>query len=200
MGQEFFMNTVDNLKIKRIHKATMDIVYSEGFDNLSLRQVAKLAKVSSGTPYVYYKDKQDLLYTLCGLCMDVVTEGFEKVIDEEDSLEEKFYAYVCHLAEKFCGGPLMVQYIVKFRKTFSFMTEELKAKYQKLDEPLLQLCQEAIRTDLAKTSDIDLLQIMLLSPLLCMFEHMEGSEEQFNPESYEECSRLCVEAVLHKRV
>ena len=86
------MNTVDNLKIKRIHKATMDIVYSEGFDNLSLRQVAKLAKVSSGTPYVYYKDKQDLLYTLCGLCMDVGTEGFEKVIDEEDSLEEKFYA------------------------------------------------------------------------------------------------------------
>lgn len=193
-----FMNTVDNLKIKRIHKATMDIVYSEGFENLSLRQVAKLAKVSSGTPYVYYKDKQELLNTLCGICLDVVTEGFQEVIEKANSLEEKFYTYIFHIAEMFCHVPLMVQYISKFRKSFSYLPETLEEKYKKLDEPLLHLCEEAIQENLAKTSDIDLLQILLLSPLFHMFEHMEGAEEQFNPEIYEECARLSVEAVLKK--
>ena len=51
------MRFIDQLKIDRIHKATMDIVYSEGFEYISLRHIADLAKVSSGTPYIYYKDK-----------------------------------------------------------------------------------------------------------------------------------------------
>ena len=44
------MRSIDQLKIDRIHKAAMDIVYQDGFDHISLRHIAKMAKVSPGAP------------------------------------------------------------------------------------------------------------------------------------------------------
>ena len=109
------MRSIDQLKIDRIHKATMDIVYTQGFDHISLRQIAEIAKVSSGTPYVYYKDKQDLVTNLFYICLEHISADLQNAIDSADSIKEKIYACVFDLACKFCDIPLMVKYVIKFR-------------------------------------------------------------------------------------
>lgn len=190
------MRSVDQLKIDRIHKATMDIVYSEGFDNISLRQVAQIAKVSSGTPYVYYKDKQDLLTNLCCICLDYVSEDLQESVQAAGTLKEKVYACIFDMVRKFCDVPLMVKYVVKFRYNPELYTEEMKVRYSIIDLPLDTLCREAISSGQAKTSDPVLMRTMLYAPVLRLFDLYEGREDQFDPNLYAECIRLSVDSVL----
>ena len=190
------MRSIDQLKIDRIHKATMDIVYAEGFDHISLRHIADMAKVSPGTPYVYYKDKQDLLTGLCGVCLGYVSEGLQDAVDAADSLREKLYACVFNVVLKFCDVPLMVKYVIKFRNHPELFTEEMQERYSVVNLPLDVLCREAIASGQAKTTDPALMQTMLLSPVIRLFDVYEGHENQFDPDTYAECVRLSVDSVL----
>lgn len=190
------MRSIDQLKIDRIHKATMDIVYSEGFDNISLRQIAQIAKVSSGTPYVYYKDKQDLLTGLCYICLNYVSDGLQDSIDQAGSLKEKIYTCVFDMVRKFCDVPLMVKYVIKFRKKSELFTEEAKEHYSLIELPLDTLCKAAISSGQARTSDLKLMRAILYAPVIELFDVYEGREDQFDPNIYAECVRLSVDTVL----
>lgn len=190
------MRSIDQLKIDRIHKATMDIVYSEGFDNISLRQIAQIAKVSSGTPYVYYKDKQDLLTGLCYICLNYVSDGLQDSIDQAGSLKEKMYTCVFDMVRKFCDVPLMVKYVIKFRKKSELFTEEAKEHYSSIELPLDTLCNAAICSGQARTSDLKLMRAILYAPVIELFDVYEGREDQFDPNIYAECVRLSVDTVL----
>lgn len=190
------MRSIDQLKIDRIHKATMDIVYSEGFDNISLRQVAQIAKVSSGAPYVYYKDKKDLLTSLCYICLDYVSDGLQDSINSAVSLKEKIYECVFDMVRKFCDVPLMVKYVIKFRNHPELYTEEVKERYSVINMPLDELCKTAISSGQAKASDLMLMRTMLYSPVIRLFDMYEGREDQFDPNVYAECVRLSVDSVL----
>lgn len=190
------MRSIDQLKIDRIHKAAMDIVYTEGFDHISLRHIAEMAKVSPGTPYVYYKDKQDLLTGLCCICLEYVSDGLQDAIDSVGSLKEKIYECVFNMVRKFCDVPLMVKYILKFRNHPELYTEEMQKRYSVVNLPLEELCKDAILSGQAKTTDLMLMQMMLLSPTMLLFDMYDGYENQFDPEIYAECVRLSVDAVL----
>ena len=190
------MRSIDQLKIDRIHKATMDIVYAEGFENISLRRIADMAKVSVGTPYVYYRDKQDLLTALCSICLGYVSEGLQEAVDAADSLREKLYACVFNMVLKFCDVPLMVKYVIKFRCNPELYTEGMKERYSVVDLPLETLCREAISSGRAKTADLMLMQMLLLSTVIRLFDLYDGREDQFDPDTYAECVRLSVDSVL----
>ena len=190
------MRSIDQLKIDRILKATLDIVYEEGFDNISIRQISQIAKVSSGTPYVYFKDKQDLLTSLCYSCLDHINNGMSSV-NPEDSLKEKMYGCLYDLVCKFCDVPLMVKYVLKFHDRPELYTEEVRARYAKVNFPLDTLCKEAIASGQAKTTDLMLMHVMLLSPVTRLFDYYEGREDQFDPNTYAECIRLSVDSVLN---
>ena len=191
------MRSIDQLKIDRIHKATMDIVYQEGFDNISLRQIAQIAKVSSGTPYVYYKDKQDLLTSLYYLCLNHVSEGLQDSVNLAVSPKEKLYAWVFQMVCKFCDIPLMVKYVIEFYRQPNLFTEEVKERYFSAFLSLDSLCKDAISSGQAKTSDPMLMQTMLLSPVMRLFDEYDGREDQFDPSIYEECVRLSVDSVMY---
>ena len=68
-----------SLKSAEYINTALHIVYPEEFDNISLRQKAQIANVSSGTPYVYYKDIQDLLTNLCYIFLQNVS-GFRQIL------------------------------------------------------------------------------------------------------------------------
>ena len=191
------LRSIDQLKIDRIHKATMDIVYTQGFDHISLRQIAEIAKVSSGTPYVYYKDKQDLVTSLFYICLEHVSAGLQDTIDSADSIKEKIYACVFDLVCKFCDIPLMVKYVIKFRNHPELFIQDVRNQYFAAYSPLITLCRTAVSSDLAKTSDITLMHAMLFSPVMQLFDAYEGHENQFDPNTYAECIRLSVDSVLY---
>lgn len=55
------MRTRDPSKELAIRRKAMEIAVREGFDGLSMHKVARAAKVSAATLYVYFEDRDDLL-------------------------------------------------------------------------------------------------------------------------------------------
>jgi AcrR family transcriptional regulator len=64
---------------KMILDASMKLFVEEGFDNVSIRKIADLIEYSPTTVYLYFKDKNDILFNLHEL-------GFQKMAEYNISL------------------------------------------------------------------------------------------------------------------
>ncbi|MBQ4821107.1 TetR/AcrR family transcriptional regulator [Aquimarina sp. MMG016] len=51
----------DQNKVEAIHKATIELITKTGFSGLKMAEVAKKSGVATGTLYVYYKSKEELI-------------------------------------------------------------------------------------------------------------------------------------------
>ncbi len=59
------MRTRDTNKEQKIRKKTIDLIAQHGLDGFSMQKLAKEARVSPATLYIYYKDREDLIQKIC---------------------------------------------------------------------------------------------------------------------------------------
>ena len=63
-----------------ILEASIKLFKEEGFENVSIRKIAEIIQYSPTTIYLYFKDKNEILYELC-------EQGFDKINIFADSLD-----------------------------------------------------------------------------------------------------------------
>ena len=68
--------------IERIFTATNDLMATVGLLNLSIHKIAKEAKISPGTIYLYFKNKDELLEQFARYIFKSFEETLEKDYDE----------------------------------------------------------------------------------------------------------------------
>ena len=66
---------------KRILEASMELFTNEGFEKVSIRKIADIIEYSPTTIYLYFKDKNEILFELCD-------EGFIKFEELNSNLQE----------------------------------------------------------------------------------------------------------------
>ena len=66
------MRKIDVEKRNKVTQAVLQITMEDGLAGLSFDKLAKRAGVSSGTPYVYYRDKTDMLSCIYAQVWDVL--------------------------------------------------------------------------------------------------------------------------------
>jgi AcrR family transcriptional regulator len=69
---------------KNIIDAAMHMFTQEGYENASIRKIADKIEYSPATIYLYYKDKDELLYDVQGECFSELVEIFRKKATAED--------------------------------------------------------------------------------------------------------------------
>lgn len=117
-------------------------------------------------------------------------------VDLAASLKEKIHAWVFYMVYKFCDNPLMVKYTIRFYREPDLFADEVREHYFAVCLSLDSLCREAIASGQAKTQDLMLMQMILLSTVIRLFDHCDGHADPFDPGAYAECVRLCVDAVM----
>ena len=60
------MGEQENTTLNLVHKAAMQEFLDKGFKSASLRNIVKIAGVTTGAFYGYYNSKEDLLEALVG--------------------------------------------------------------------------------------------------------------------------------------
>lgn len=95
--------TIDNPQ-KIILNNAKKILYEEGYKKLSIRRIAKLSNIATGTIYNYYSNKKDIVMEMM---MDY-WEDFFKVINDIDKMDENFYSKLFRIFKE----------LSKFIKTF----------------------------------------------------------------------------------
>lgn len=71
----FLMRVKDENKEIRLRKWALKMIAKDGLEQFSIQKLAKKAKVSPGTIYIYFKDKDDLILRLCEEQMHNMTES-----------------------------------------------------------------------------------------------------------------------------
>ena len=84
------MNQSEMDMIERIFSATDNLMAEEGLPNLSMHKIAKAAKISPGTIYIYFKNKEELLTQFARHIFLSFQRAMEKDHDETQSFAEQY--------------------------------------------------------------------------------------------------------------
>ena len=63
--------------------AAEQVTGSSGWDELTMDQVARRARLSRALLYVYFKDKVDLMYALCERCLMLLQQRFAEAVSQQ---------------------------------------------------------------------------------------------------------------------
>ncbi|MEP2669687.1 MAG: TetR/AcrR family transcriptional regulator [Cyclobacteriaceae bacterium] len=109
------MRTRDIGKEQLIRKEAIKMIVKQGLDGFSIQNLAKAAKVSPATIYIYYKDKEDLIVTLGAEVFEEVLTHSLKDFSPDMSFAEGLKIQWKNRAAYFMNQPLKVQFIELLR-------------------------------------------------------------------------------------
>lgn len=130
------MRPRDEGKENAIRKKAMELIVLTGFDGLSMHKLAKLAGVSVATIYIYYKDREDLILSLCKEETTRMTEATLKGFDPSGSFSEGLQNQWKNRAAFWLKNPVEAQFLERMRhspyqeKTLQFLKKDFIAAMQ----------------------------------------------------------------------
>jgi TetR/AcrR family fatty acid metabolism transcriptional regulator len=87
-------------KYQQILEAAVKVFAQQGFHHSTVAQIAKVAGVADGTIYLYFKNKDDILFQFYEYKAKHVFECFRQAVDQADNAVDKLRNLVrSHLAE-----------------------------------------------------------------------------------------------------
>ena len=109
------MRTRDEAKEAAIRKKAMELIVLKGFDGLSMHKLAKSAGVSVATIYIYYKDREDLILSLCReetlRMTDATLKGFDPNMPFAEGLKNQWK----NRAAFWLKNPVEAQFLERMR-------------------------------------------------------------------------------------
>ncbi|MFL5754005.1 MAG: TetR/AcrR family transcriptional regulator [Bacteroidia bacterium] len=146
------MRTRDGHKEAAIRKTAMELIVQHGFDGLSMQKLAKEARVSPATIYIYFKNREDLLNQVFNGVQqsfsEVALQGFNPGLSFKEGLwlqwknRLRFITkYPVHFSflEQFRNSPLINHNDIRlseFKENMRiFLTNAIKNKELKKMEP-----------------------------------------------------------------
>lgn len=161
------MRVKDDFKQQAIIDATISLVNEIGFDSASVAKIAKKAKVSPATIYIYYKNKEDLIVSAYGEVKRKVSlyilRDFNPSLPIRDIFErvwENLFLYVLEntsefqFKEQFAHSP----YIDLVDNDDSDMTFE----------PLMKVIKRGIAEKIIKNVDHEILNVFIFCPIMIL--------------------------------
>lgn len=193
------MRTIDTAKRDKVVQTVLQITMEEGLAALSFDKLAKRAGISSGTPYVYYKDKTDMLSSIYGQVWETLQEGLQAAIDTGRTPGEKLFFGLRQLAQTMLACPQEAHFLLSVLNAPEFVTAEALRDNALPAPPLLAVYQEAIARRLMKTDNIAYINAMLFGPLFLIMQQHRQSGTPPQLAEVEKVLDLAVSAVMKIR-
>jgi TetR/AcrR family fatty acid metabolism transcriptional regulator len=108
-------------KRNEILKAAIEVFAHKGFNSASINEVASKAGVASGTVYLYFKSKDDLLLQAMKTMMDSNLEEIKVRVATVEKPIDKLFMFFFHHIEMFLKKPSMARFLmVELRQSEEF--------------------------------------------------------------------------------
>lgn len=139
------MRPSDPKKEQAIRRKAIEMVARQGLDGFSMQRLAKAAKMSPSTLYVYFEDRDDLLFQLfkseMALLTDQLLEGFKPEMSFAEGLRVQWknrirysltYPRQSEFLEHIRYSPYHARFMAKMTpETFSFMRQFVMTAVQR---------------------------------------------------------------------
>ena len=168
------MRVRDEAKEKRIRIKAMELIVREGFDGLSMHKLAKAASVSVATIYIYYKDREDLILSLCKEESIRMADAALKDFDPYMSFDEGLKIQWRNRAAFWLKNPVEAQFLERMRHSPYHEKIVVFLKKDFIDAMRLFVSNAQKNNQLIKLP-IDVFWCMAYAPLYQLVKfHMDG--------------------------
>ncbi len=192
------MKPKDAKKVSLIYEATLRIVREAGLSGITMGNIAKQAGLATGTVYIYFKNKVDLinsLYTECRkLSAGVYFKGYQDNESFQTGFRKIFFNILKHRMEHFNEAVFLQQC---YHSTF--ISDASKEASRKFMEPLYHLVERGKKEQLIKEMDTKLLLIFMVSCINELVKHYHYSRRKPKPQLREQMFLLCWDGMKNNK-
>ncbi|MFT4023085.1 MAG: TetR/AcrR family transcriptional regulator [Flavihumibacter sp.] len=146
------MKPKDQNKVEAIYKALLNLVRQKGLAGITMQEIAREAKMATGTLYIYFKNKETLVAALADKCVQHVASCLFKDYSADDSFKNGFAKIWMNIVRhriEFFNESLFIEQ--SFHSPF--LNEESRLALKKNFDPLLLSLQRGKNEKIIK--DID---------------------------------------------
>ena len=155
------MRTKDETKIAAIYKATLSLVKERGLAGITMSDISKEAAIATGTLYIYFKNKDELIKALFAECREKSAREYFAGVNATGSFEDRLRTVFTNIVRyKMMHFEVSAFLEQSYHSPFVCITD-LKKK-QKALSPLFALIEEGIEKKKIKDVGPDLV-------LTCLF-------------------------------
>lgn len=144
------MRSKDERKIERIYNASLELISENGMAGLVMSKLAKKAGLATGTLYIYFKNKEELLHQLYLKLRKESQQRFMKGYDPETpfkaGIKQVWINYLKHRIHHYRESVFLEQY---YRSPY--ITEEHKRMAEAMKQPVHHIIQRGKNEGLIKT-------------------------------------------------
>lgn len=127
---------------ERILETARDLFVSEGYQHVTMRQIAKSLGYSHGSLYYHFKNKAELFYSLVAKDFGLLNETLEKILKEDTALENRLERILLGYIEFGIKHPnhYRIMFLIQDDDLESEFQQEPNLTYQKFASALYTLC------------------------------------------------------------
>ena len=188
------MRKKDDKKTKKIFKATLKLINYKGIPGLTMAAIAKEAGMATGTLYIYFKSKDELLNALYQtLRKEAIARFFEDVDPKQPykiCLKKVWLNYLNNRQEHHQESLFLEQYYHS-----PFITSEQKILAEEMKSPVYKLIERGQQEQVIKAFDKKILFSAMLGFIReLVYEHFEGIYE-LNEKRIEEAFQISWDSI-----
>jgi DNA-binding transcriptional regulator YbjK len=172
----------DESKIECIYKATLELVKERGLAGITMGDISKAASIATGTLYIYFKNKEELIKALFAACRQQSAQQYFAGIDANDPFEKRMQKLFTNI----------MGYKIMFFEVSAFLEQsyhspfvcstDLKKK-QKALQPLFDLVKEGIEKKKIKDVEVQLIVSYTFGIINEMVKRSYFSNKKLTPET-----------------
>lgn len=93
------MKPRDDKKIEAIYAATLTLVKDYGLSGITMSMIARQAKLATGTVYLYFTNKEELITKLFRVCADNYARAYFVDVDPKEDYKKNFHTVWINIAK-----------------------------------------------------------------------------------------------------
>lgn len=158
------MKLKDGNKIDQIYQATLKLVEANGLAGITMQSVAKEANIATGTLYIYFKNKEDLILSLFKSCVKNSASVYFKNFDPKAPFKVSFQLIWSNIVQHRISSFTESIFIEQCYHS-PFIDEDTKKTLKKMFDPLLNLLKRGKDEHLIKDLDTFWLTAFLIGTI-----------------------------------
>lgn len=161
------MRQKDELKQDALINATVKLVNEIGFVASSVSKIAKEAKVSPATVYIYYENKEDLLVSTYVSIKQKMGKAILSDLDLEQPIRDIFRSVWLNMFNYVSRNSAYFQFAEQFSNSpYADLVD--KTKLEEPFMPVMQVLQRGIEQKIIKDVPFDILAAFMFYPIFSL--------------------------------
>ena len=184
------MKPRDDKKIELVHKATLRLVNQKGLAGVTMGEIAKEADIATGTLYIYFKNKTELINSLFTACRNASAAVYFKNYDASKPFKtglKTIWLNLLNYRIKNFEESLFVDQCYHS----PFITETTREITKKLFKPLFSLMEAGKKQRLVKNEDTILLLTFMAGAINETVKHAHYAGRKLTKEVIEQMFQMC---------